>query len=277
MRGLPEGGVKSLTSLSTQSHGYFLILDRLFDTLSDRLYGAWAEGHAMVVKKKCKVFPNRKQKAARNEALSVRVKVAFDISAALLFLHEKNIIYRDLKPENLGFDVRGDIKLFDLGLVKELHPSMKDDAGNYKMSMAGTPRYMSPETGTYQPYNLSADVYSFSMLLWEILTLEKPLKDFTYAQLKSQIFIDGKRPTLGKVFNKNLRALVGSGWSQNATLRPSMGQIYESLKNEFTKLAPRHLPDDTTHNRRRSTFVATPSNEHMSVRSLMRYDSVVEP
>src|SRR5210317_2133283 len=85
--------------------------------------------------------------------------------------------------------VRGDIKLFDLGLVKELQPDERRKDGNYKLSMAGTPRYMAPECGNYKPYNLSADVYSFSMLLWEIVTMSKPLEDFTYTKLKNEVFL----------------------------------------------------------------------------------------
>ena len=50
--------------------------------------------------------------------------------------------------------VRGDIKLFDLGLVKELQPNEKDIHGNYNLSLAGTPRYMAPEVAMRQPYNL---------------------------------------------------------------------------------------------------------------------------
>jgi serine/threonine protein kinase len=50
--------------------------------------------------------------------------------------------------------VRGDIKLFDLGLVKELHPNDKDIYDNYKLSLAGTPRYMAPEVAMHEPYNL---------------------------------------------------------------------------------------------------------------------------
>mmetsp|Transcript_24575 Transcript_24575/g.44121 ORF Transcript_24575/g.44121 Transcript_24575/m.44121 type:complete len:510 (-) Transcript_24575:82-1611(-) len=273
VRGLPEGGVKSLIK-GNRSHGYFLILDRLFDTLSDRIYGEWIEGHLVTVKRRFGFLLNKKDKGERNKKLAVRLKVAFDISAAMKFLHSKSIIYRDLKPENLGFDVRGDIKLFDLGLVKELHPKEKDKRGNYKLSMAGTPRYMAPEVGLYQPYNLSADVYSFSMLLWEILTLEKPLCDFTYTRLKNEIFMEGDRPPIRKVFNKKMRDLIASGWSQNPMNRPSMDRVYDELKSEYSKLAAGTVTEaQISHNRRRSTFVAQLVST-MSVRHLMRLNSV---
>eukprot|EP00581_Thalassiosira_minuscula_P009927 CAMPEP_0183708554 /NCGR_PEP_ID=MMETSP0737-20130205/4832_1 /TAXON_ID=385413 /ORGANISM="Thalassiosira miniscula, Strain CCMP1093" /LENGTH=515 /DNA_ID=CAMNT_0025936447 /DNA_START=214 /DNA_END=1761 /DNA_ORIENTATION=- len=272
VRGLPEGGVKSLMRPSN-NQGYFLIMDRLFDTLSDRIYNEWKETHRVVIRQKFGFLKNKKDKAEADKALVVRLKVAFDIAAALQFLHSKSIIYRDLKPENLGFDVRGDIKLFDLGLVKELHPREKDREGNYKLSMAGTPRYMAPEVGLYQPYNLSADVYSFSMLLWEILALEKPLKDFTYQRLKNEIFIEGERPPIRAIFNKRLRNLVDLGWSQYAPERPSIGEVYNTLKREYLKLAPDSLTEEAiSHNRRRSTHVANQiSGSSMS--NLLRLNS----
>merc|ERR1712176_874358 len=221
VRGLPEGGVKSLMTDNRQ-HGYFLVLDRLFDTLSERIYGDWSsKEEIMGLKKKLFRLPNWKQKKRRKQHLTVRLKVAFDICGAIKFLHSKSIIYRDLKPENLGFDVRGDVKLFDLGLVRELHKGQEDRRGNYKLSMAGTPRYMAPECGMYRAYNLSADVYSFSMLLWEIMVLEKPLKDFTYSKLKMKVFVGAYRPEIKKVFNKRVKALINAGWNQSPTQRPS--------------------------------------------------------
>ncbi len=135
---------------------------------------------------------------------------------------------------------------------------------------------MAPECGMYQPYNLSADVYSFSMLLWEILTLEKPLQNFTYTKLKNEIFLEGKRPPIKKVFNKKMRDLIDSGWSQIAKKRPSMDTVYQELKSEYARLATELPPDqkDTalSHDRRRSTFVVSRVSRQ-SVRRLMRLDS----
>lgn len=273
VRGLPEGGVKSLTS-GHWKNGYFLVLDRLFDTLSERIYTKWQKEHRIEVSRSLFGRKNKEEKEDRDRDLAARLKVAFDVCAALKFLHGKSIIYRDLKPENLGFDVRGDVKLFDLGLVKELHPSDRDKRGNYRLSMAGTPRYMAPECGMYQPYNLTADTYSFSMLLWEIVTLEKPLKDFTYSRLKNEVFIDGFRPSVKGVFNKKIRALINSGWSQNPSKRPGMDLVYDELREEYLRLSPGSVPEaQTSHNRRRSTFVSKRATGMLSVRHLMKLDS----
>merc|ERR1712183_1116963 len=104
---------------------------------------------------------------------------AYDLSDALGYLHGRGIIYRDLKPTNIGFDVRDDVKLFDFGLAKELDPKTKLDGAVYNLSgNTGSLRYMAPEVAKEQPYNTSVDVYSFAILLWQICTLETPFNDF---------------------------------------------------------------------------------------------------
>ena len=165
--------------------------------------------------------------------------------------------------------VRGDIKLFDLGLVKELQPLDEDNDGNYKLSMAGTPRYMAPECGMYRPYNFSADVYSFCMLLWEIITLEKPLNGLSYKQLKQQVFEKAWRPSMKKVWPASMRSLIASGWNQNPKVRPSMNEVYDQLKTAYTILQPgKVIMEDLSHNRRRSTFVVNRVSQ-LSVRHLL--------
>ena len=90
------------------SGGFFLVLDRLYDIMPQRLM-KWKKrkGGALA---KCFDRKGKKSTAFWVE----RLTVAYDIACALSYLHGMGVIYRDLKPDNVGFDVRGDVKIFDL-------------------------------------------------------------------------------------------------------------------------------------------------------------------
>jgi serine/threonine protein kinase len=65
-------------------------------------------------------------KTAEELLLIERIKVAYDIACALEYLHEKRVVYRDLKSTNIGFNVRGDVQIFDFGLARYLPRSEMD-------------------------------------------------------------------------------------------------------------------------------------------------------
>eukprot|EP00539_Tryblionella_compressa_P015381 CAMPEP_0178852208 /NCGR_PEP_ID=MMETSP0746-20121128/21536_1 /TAXON_ID=913974 /ORGANISM="Nitzschia punctata, Strain CCMP561" /LENGTH=415 /DNA_ID=CAMNT_0020517831 /DNA_START=18 /DNA_END=1266 /DNA_ORIENTATION=+ len=192
----------------------------------------------------------------RRYFLAERLHVAFDVCAALDYLHANQIIYRDLKPDNIGFDIRGDVKLFDFGLAKELDPSLKSGCSDlYELSgNTGSLRYMAPEVARSEPYNLSADVYSFGLLLWQICSLDLPY-DGMNRQDHSELVVHGnERPQLDSSWSTPLRILMKRAWEPDPLVRPSMDSIYKILRREICALRD---GDDSglEHTKRRSTFV----------------------
>ena len=102
----------------------------------------------------------------------------------------------------------------------------------------------------------SADVYSITMLLWEMMTLNKPFEGYSYNRLKKEIFSGGMRPELKQVKSKVISELISNGWHANPKKRPTIDMVYEIIKKEYIRLAPHVVTEnEVTHHRRRSTFV----------------------
>jgi len=137
---------RAFASVSPFHDQYFIVMDRLYDTMEKRIE-KWAKTFNRCSGFNGKLFDRKGGK--KKDLWAVRLTAAFDLSDALGYLHKRNIVYRDIKPENIGFDVRDDVKLFDFGLAVEMKTSRESDDGLYNFTgMTGTPRYMSP--GTFQ-------------------------------------------------------------------------------------------------------------------------------
>jgi serine/threonine-protein kinase len=118
-----------------------------------------------------------------------RLRIALDIARALEYTHSKKIIHRDIKPDNVHIDRSGKVKLMDFGIAKAegLHLTRTGFA-------VGTPYYMSPEQVRGEPATDSMDIYAFGILLFELLTGQKPVEGDTLERLFYAILNEPLKP-----------------------------------------------------------------------------------
>ncbi|CDQ82360.1 unnamed protein product [Oncorhynchus mykiss] len=112
-------------------------------------------------------------KACLNESFFFRFYAA-EICIALNFLHEKGIIYRDLKLDNVLLDHEGHIKLTDYGMCKEgIRP------GDTTSTFCGTPNYIGPEILRGEDYGFSVDWWALGVLMFEMMAGRSPFDIIT--------------------------------------------------------------------------------------------------
>lgn len=209
-----HGVKKGNISESVESGNYFVLLDLLSETLEGRI-------EKWLASQKKGFFRGDKEIVSRVNTS------ALGIACGMQYLHKKGIIFRDMKPQNIGFSPDGEVKIFDLGIAREVQQCR---ATNQKLGFAGTPRYMAPEVGRGELYDMSADVYSFGLVLWEISTLLRPFRKMSsLGDYQKMVVEGGKRPRIGKVRHAGLRDLIVACWSDFPDKRPSFEIIVGRL------------------------------------------------
>jgi len=103
--------------------------------------------------------------------LAGKVRIAVQVARALQYVHSQRIVHRDLKPDNIHINAAGVVKLIDFGIAKTEGLQMTQ-AG----FVLGTPFYMAPEQVTGANITEQVDVYAFGILLFELLTGQKPVQ-----------------------------------------------------------------------------------------------------
>lgn len=191
----------------------------------------------------------------KTKLLAERLDVAQQLADAIAYLHSQNVIHRDLKPDNIGFDIHGDLKVFDFDIARVCPttedynpqissrrmatPNTRDEETFLMTQKVGSPRYMSPEVARREPYNLKADVYSFAVLSHQIMTLQKPYDDITDEDHDELVFYKGVRPFLPLGLPAHTRDLLSKAWSHNISERPNMEtvrQIFALERSEILRL-----------------------------------------
>ena len=110
---------------------------------------------------------------------------------------------------------------------------------------------MAPEVALSESYTLSADIYSFAILFWEILTYEKAFGRMPSEEHREKVVKKGERPRIDRHWSKSLVRLLESCWARNQANRPRARDVYKSLKEEifqtYEKEFTGNRPDSLRH------------------------------
>ena len=100
---------------------------------------------------------------------------------------------------------------------------------------------MSPEVIQQRPYGMKADVFSFSVLLWECLAAKKPYANHDAKRVKEYVSKWGERPKLFWSWPLKVRRIMRKGWSRVQEDRPTMAEVHQVLQDAQTSLLKRTL------------------------------------
>jgi len=144
---------------------------------------------------------------------------------ALLYLHERKILHRDLKTQNI-FLRNGKIRLGDFGIAKVL-----DSTKDFANTCIGTPYYMSPELFKNKPYSYKSDVWALGCVLYEMCNLRHAFDAQSINGLAVKI-LRGSYPPINNTYSKPLRDLITKMLSVKPSSRPS---ILDILNKSFVR------------------------------------------
>ncbi|KAF9680575.1 hypothetical protein SADUNF_Sadunf06G0136000 [Salix dunnii] len=171
------------------------------------------------------------QKKDRTIDRRKRLIIAMDAAFGMEYLHGKNIVHFDLKCENLLVNMRDPqrpvCKIGDLGLSKVKQHTLVSGG------VRGTLPWMAPEllSGKNHMVTEKIDVYSFGIVMWELLTGEEPYADMHCASIIGGIVNNTLRPQIPTWCDPEWKSLMESCWASDPSERQSFSEISRKLRN----------------------------------------------
>jgi len=169
--------------------------------------------------------------------LMQKIKFSIDIAQGMAWLHNSkphHIIHRDLKLTNLLVDSNWRVKVCDFGLSDFLKTDFLQDEG----VAVGSALWMSPEVLEGRKLTEKIDVYSFALILWEIIMRVQPYGEYkTVSELRRAVCKESVRPPIQKQgIPQCLCDIMAQCWEKDPAKRPSFVQVLEILKDSMVDL-----------------------------------------
>ena len=181
------------------------------------------------------------------------LRVSRAVATGMGYLHRRQIMHRDLKSSNVLLTTAGGVKLTDFGVAVQVAVGERVAAGTAAgaspmdafehscdplTTETGTYRWMAPEVTRHEGYSKSADVFSYAMLLFELLTHEVPFADRPPLQAAVAIGLQDLRPPLPEGVPTPVERLVKACWSRRPNARPKFEEIVLTLNDVPAMMMP---------------------------------------
>ncbi|KAG7228793.1 hypothetical protein INR49_008571 [Caranx melampygus] len=143
------------------------------------------------------------------------------ICLALKHVHDRKILHRDIKSQNIFLTKDGTVQLGDFGIARVLNSTVE-----LARTCIGTPYYLSPEICENKPYNNKSDIWALGCVLYEMCTLKHAFEAGNMKNLVLKI-IRGSYPPVSVHYSQDLRSLLAQLFKRNPRERPSVSSILD--------------------------------------------------
>ena len=262
-----------------QAHARFLREARAISMLSNPHiatiydYGKTPEGQPFIVMELVKGRPLND--VLHKSALARAVEIIIDVADALSEAHRHGIVHRDIKPSNVMINERGDVKVLDFGLAKQVAEEQTEPVDSEAETVVemrtqsgvvlGTPLYLSPEQATGDSVDPRSDIFALGTLLYECITGRPAFSGKSTIEIIAQVIHvsppppstinKSVPPELDRIILKAMAKEPGARYQSADELRADLLAIHSSLEDS-TNIPTQHnqLPPSTRLSSALTTF-----------------------
>src|ERR1044072_3489470 len=188
-----------------------------------------------------------------------KLKILAYIAEGLGHLHRQKIIHRDLHSKNILCENEDDVVISDLGISKSAMESSNDN------ECFGIISYMAPEIWRGKKYTTASDIYSFGMIMWELMTGRRPFWDHKDDHDLMVGIVGGLRPPIVTNAPKGYIKLMQKCWHSDPDERPSANDMYEKMtdieRNEHENPTQIIKSSDIGPMKTKSIYISRPLSE----------------
>ncbi len=151
----------------------------------------------------------------------------YHLACAVNYIKTCDVAHRDLKSPNCIISAEDVLKICDFGIAKDLTSTTETE--HFK----GSVRWMAPELLTDSLLSPKADIFAFGIIVWEMVSCDRPYKNMMGSQVMYQVMQNDIRPKIPDECPQFLRELIEQCWHRDRTQRPDSAEVVKRVRHAF--------------------------------------------